>query len=205
MVITYHGKSFLKITQGETVLALNPIGKDSKEKQTRFGADVAFISLNHPDYNGIEAVTYGEREPVAIAGPGDYEVKDIFIHGTGVATTFDKKPYIATLYSIEIEGVKIGVVGPVNEMPESKDTEILTGADILFVPVGTDFLSAAKAYKLAVTLEPSVIIPIEYDETTLKAFLKEAGAEKVERLDKLVAKKKDLAGKEAEVMVLERV
>ena len=36
----------------------------------------------------------------------------------------------------------------------------------------------------------------------LKAFLKEAGGEKNERTEKLVVKKKDLAGKEGEVMVL---
>jgi hypothetical protein len=200
MVITYHGCGFLKLTQGETIIAVNPISKESKAKQTRFGADVALITLNHPDYNGIEAVTYGEREPVTISGPGDYEVKNIFIHGTGVQTTLDKKNYITTLYGVEMESMKLSIIGPCIEAPEAKDREGLEQADILFISLKN--LSAAVAYKLAVSLEPGVIIPIDYDDAVLKAFLKEAGAEKTERLDKLVVKKKDLAGKEAEVVVL---
>ncbi len=200
MVITYHGKGFLKLTQGETVIAVNPISKESKAKQTRFGADLALITANHPDYNGVEAVTYGEREPVVISGPGDYEVQGIFIHGTGVKTELDKKPYIASLYSVEMDGLQLAIIGPITEAPEAKDREGLEQADILFVPLSG--LSAAAAYKLAVSLEPGVIIPIDYDETTLKAFLKEAGGEKNERTEKLVVKKKDLAGKEGEVMVL---
>lgn len=200
MVITYHGRGFLKLTQGETVIAVNPIGKESSAKQTRFGADVALITASHPDYNGVEAVTYGEREPVVISGPGDYEVQNIFIHGTGVQTTLDKKNYIATLYGVEMEGMKLSIIGPCTEAPEAKDREGLEQADMLFVSLQN--LGAAAAYKLAVSLEPGLIIPIDYDESTLKAFLKEAGAEKIERLDKLVVKKKDLAGKEAEVVVL---
>jgi hypothetical protein len=201
MVITYHGKGFLKLTQGETVIAINPISKESSAKQTRFGADIALITLNHPDYNGVEAVTYGEREPVTISGPGDYEVQNIFIHGTGVQTTLDKKSYITTLYGVEMDSIKLSIIGPCTEAPEAKDREGLEQADILFVPLSG--LGAAAAYKLAVSLEPGVIIPTDYNDVELKAFLKEAGSEKIEHLEKLVVKKKDLAGKEGEVMVLQ--
>jgi len=200
MVITYHGRGFLKLTQGETVIAVNPISKESGEKQTRFGADIALITANHPFYNGIEAVTYGEREPVTITGPGDYEVQNIFIHGSGVPTTLDKKKYIASSYAVEMDGMKLSVIGPCTESLEAKDREGLEQADLLFVPIA--YLGAAAAYKLAVSLEPGVIIPIDYDEALLKSFLKEAGAEKGERLEKLVVKKKDLAGKEGDVVVL---
>ena len=42
----------------------------------------------------------------------------------------------------------------------------------------------------------------DIDKNALKVFLKEAGAEGAEHLDKLTLKKKDLEGKEAEVMVI---
>jgi hypothetical protein len=51
-------------------------------------------------------------------------------------------------------------------------------------------------------LEPKLIIPMEYDKDTLKAFLKEMGDEKVEEIDKLTLKRKDLEGKEGEIVVL---
>jgi len=80
MIITYFGKQFFKIQQGEMVLAFNPVSKSSKTGITaHFGTDIALITTNHPDYNGIEQLSHGEREPFVVSGPGDYEVKEIFI------------------------------------------------------------------------------------------------------------------------------
>ncbi|MBX4211005.1 MBL fold metallo-hydrolase [Candidatus Parcubacteria bacterium] len=83
MVITYHGAEFFKVQFGDTVIAYNPISKDSKQKTTRFGADIVLSSLNHPDFNGIDNATHGDRNPFVITGPGEYEVKGIFIKGFG--------------------------------------------------------------------------------------------------------------------------
>jgi len=83
MIITYFGKEFFKIGQGNLVLAVNPISKDSKfsSMASRFGSDIALSTTNHPDYNGFDMVAHGETVPFEISGPGDYEIKDIFIKG----------------------------------------------------------------------------------------------------------------------------
>ncbi|MEK7081750.1 MAG: hypothetical protein AAB905_00900 [Patescibacteria group bacterium] len=52
MIISYHGVECVKVQFGDKVLVFNPVSKDSKFGATRFGADIAFISLNHPDMNG---------------------------------------------------------------------------------------------------------------------------------------------------------
>jgi hypothetical protein len=55
MIITYFGKQFFKIQQGDMVLAFNPVSKSSKtDISAHFGADIALQTTNHPDYNGIE-------------------------------------------------------------------------------------------------------------------------------------------------------
>jgi hypothetical protein len=58
-----------------------------------------------------------------------------------------------------------------------------------------------------VQFSPKLIIPTHYGEVgisgALKTFLKEAGEEGVKAVDKLTLKKKDLEGKEGEVVVLE--
>lgn len=75
--------------------------------------------------------------------------------------------------------------------------------DILFLPIGGDgVLSPEEAYKLAVSLEPRVIVPIHYDKDSLKTFLKESGEENIKPVDKLTLRKKDIAGKEGEIVVL---
>jgi hypothetical protein len=207
MVITYLGKQFFKIQQGDTIIAFNPISKDSdwKGKISRFGAEMVLSTTNHPDYNGMETVTYGEKEPIVFSGPGDYEAKEIFVKGVGVPTTISGKNYYSTVYSLNMEGIDIAFLGPLTKKLEPEERDGIESPDILFVPISDEFLETSVAYKLAVSLEPGIIIPMEYDEKSLKAFLKEAGAEKLDALDKLVIKKKDLQDKQAEVVVLESV
>lgn len=206
MIITYLGKQFFKIGQGSLTVAFNPISKDSKlgVMASRFGSDIALSTINHPDYNGFEMVSHGENIPFEIKGPGDYEIKDIFIKGIMTNTELDGKKYINTIYSLSIENITLCFLGAVSD--DKLSTNIrgqIESPDILFIPIGNnDLLSPSEAYKLAVTLEPKIIIPMDYDEKTLKAFLKEAGQEKISLIEKLTIKSKELVGREGEVVVL---
>jgi len=206
MIITYLGKQFFKISQGNLTVAFNPISKDSKfgAKVSRFGSDLALSTINHPDYNGFDLVSHGETVPFEINGPGDYEIKDIFIKGVMTETELAGKKYINTIYSLSIENISLCFLGAISDEKFSATVRgQINNPDILFVPIGNhDLLSPSEAYKLAVTLEPKIIIPMDYDEATLKAFLKEAGQEKVPAIEKLTIKAKELAGREGEVIVL---
>lgn len=208
MIITHFGKQFFKIQQGEMVIALDPVSRESKSGiNARFGADIAFMSTNHPDYNGIEQLVYGDREPFVVRGPGDYEVKEIFIKGILSQGITKPQKYVNTIYWFTVDGINICFLGALSDASLSKDAlEAITEPDILFVPVGGEtVLDAKAAAKLASSLEPKLIIPMDFDATTLKAFLKEIGQEKAEHVDKLTLKRKDLEGKEGEVVVLEAV
>ena len=208
MIITYLGKQFFKISQGETVLAFNPISKDSKLKSSaRFGADIALVSTNHPDFNGIDQLSYGERMPFVVNGAGDYEVKDIFIHGAGLNTKIGDKKFINTVYSMIVDNINIVFLGALSSGELSKESrELAESPDILFVPLGTkDMIDAKTSANLSASLEPKIVIPMDYDETSLKTFLKEIGEENTEVLDKLTIKKKDIEGNEGKVIVLKPV
>ena len=205
MIITYFGKQFFKIQQGEMVLAFNPVSKSSKSGvSAKFGADIALITTNHIDYNGVEQLSHGDRVPFAISGPGDYEVKEIFIKGVMSNSELSGKKYINTIYSLSVDNISIAFLGALSDSEISKEArEAIDGPDILFVPVGgKGLLDAKSSAKLASSLEPKMIIPMDYDSTSLKAFLKEIGEEKAEVVVKLTLKRKDLEGKEGEVVVL---
>ena len=203
MIVTYYGKQFFKMQLGDTVIAINPISKDSKEKGARFGADVALISVNHPDYNGGEAVTYGEKEPLIISGPGEYEVKGIFIKGFPSESAIGGEKQINTIYTLNLDSINICVLGAITSKQISPETkEAIDGVDIIFVPVGLPGLNPREAYALAASFEPKVIIPTDYDSATLKTFLKEGGAEEAENQDKYTVKRKDIEGMEGEIVVL---
>lgn len=209
MIITYLGGESFKVSFGDTTLAFNPISKDSKLKTSKFGADVVLSTLNHPDMNGIDQVGFGEKKPFAITGPGEYEVKGVFIKGFGSESNYDGEKRINTIYSVALEGMNICFLGALSqeELPKDAD-EGVDGIDILFVPIGGEgVLDASKAYKLAVALEPKIIIPMHFgdigNKDSLKIFLKEAG-ENPKPEPKLTLKKKDLEGKDAEVIILEQ-
>jgi hypothetical protein len=205
MIITYFGKQFFKITQGDTVLALNPVGKNSKSDiSTRFGADLALVSVNHPDYNGVEQLSHGERMPFVIDGPGNYEVKEIFIQGAVSDVLIEGKKYINTVYSFAVDSINIVFLGVLGNSEISKEArELSESPDILFVSVGgKNTLDAKNAAKLSASLEAKIIIPMDYDENSIKTFLKEMGDEKAEIVDKLTIKKKDLEGNEGKVLVI---
>jgi hypothetical protein len=204
MVISYAGGQCFKVSQGDLTLSFNPPARDSKLASAKFGADIALVSLDHPDFNGVENASFGERQPFVIEGPGEYEVKEVAVRGFGTPAEYGGKQTINTIYSVMLEGMNLCFLGALSsgDLPAAAKQE-LDNIDVLFVPVGGEgLLGHAAAYKLAVGLEPKVVIPMQYDDKSLKAFLKEAGAESVKAEEKLTIKKKDLEGKEAEVVVL---
>ncbi len=204
MIITYLGGEFFKVQFGDTTLAFNPVSKDSKLKSARFGADVALVTSNHPDFNGIDQVAHGDKKPFVISGPGEYETKGVFIKGFLSKSLYGGEERVNTIYMVSLEGMNICFLGALSGTDITNETkEALGEIDVLFTPVGGHgVLGSADAYKFAVSLEPRIIIPMHYDDAALKAFVKEGG-EKVDPIDKLTLKKKDLEGKEGDIAVLE--
>ena len=208
MVITFHGAQAIKITQGDHTIAFNPPSKKSKYSKSSFGSDITLISTNHPDFNGSETTSRGDKEAFIVKGPGEYEIKEFFIRGFGTKTNYDGKEKVNTVYSLGVDGINIAYLGALDEADLASDVkEELGQADILFVPIGGDgVLSASDAYKTAVKREPAIIIPIHYgdigEKGALKDLLKEGGQEDVKPIEKLTIKKKDLDGKKGEIVVL---
>lgn len=200
MIITYHNGQCIKVTQGDTTLVINPHDKKSAFGGVRFGANVALVSLHHPDFDAPENIT---GDPFVIDTPGEYEVGEIGVRGYGVSTTYDGEHHINTIYQVHFEGINIIFLGAL------ADTEIdpkILGEfgeiDILVVPIGGgDVVQVPAAAKLATKLEPHVIIPVHYDKAALAAFEKEMNVS-VKAVEKFTTKKKELEVLEGEVVVL---
>lgn len=172
MIISYQGAECFKISQGDLSLVVNP--------QSKISADVTLFTAGHGETS--------DKSGFVIEGPGEYEIKDIFIKGFQIK---DGETY-KTTYLITFEGIKLCFLGAILPVKDIEDV------DILLVPVSTD---PAEAYKLAVALEPAVMIPFSSDDKGLSQFMKEGG-QRVEAIDKYVVKKKDLEGKEGEIVLL---
>lgn len=216
MVITHHGGQCFKVTFGDLTLVFDPISKNATLPAVRFGADIALVSRDHPDMNGVEEVTYGDKTPFAITGPGEYERQGIVVQGflshskypaSPKATQGERPDHINTIYSVELEDMTLVHLGALADTElTSEARESIDEIDVLFVPVGgRGVLSPADAHKLAVSLEPKIIVPMHWsgigEPKALEAFLKEAG-NGTEKVDKLTLKKKDLVGRDGSILVI---
>lgn len=211
MVITHHGGQCFKVTFGDLTLVFDPIAKNGTLPAVRFGADIALVSRNHPDMNGVEEVTYGEKEPFAVTGPGEYERQGIVIQGFlskskyGLAKGQDSA--VNTIYSVQLEDmtlVHLGALADTELSPEARES--IDEIDVLFVPVGGEgVLTPAKAHELVVALEPKIVVPMHWSgmgaPKSLDVFLKEAGNGS-EKVDKLTLKKKDLIGRDGSILIV---
>ena len=207
MVITHYGGQCFKVTFGDLTLAFDPPGKDSKSlKLNKFGSDVVFVSRNHPDMNGIEQVAHGTKEPFPITGPGEYEVAGVRVRGYNAPTLYGGEG-LTTIYLLELEDMTLLFLGALSESkipPELGET--LDTVDVLFIPIGGEgVMNAQEAHKLAVKLEPKIIIPMHYDSIgekgALTQFLKQDGSD-AKPVEKATLKAKEVEKEDGTIIVL---
>ncbi len=211
MVITHHGGQCFKVTFGDFTLVFDPISKGATLPAVKFGSDLALISRNHPDMNGADEVSFGDKKPFVISGPGEYEKEGVTIQGflskSQYALPKGVQEAMNTIYAVKLEGMTLVHLGAISDTSLSSEAkEGIDEIDVLFVPVGGDgVLSSAEASKLATMLEPRIIVPMHWsgmgEAKALDHFLKEEGGS-VEKVDKLTIKKKDVADKDGAIIVV---
>lgn len=210
MIITYHGKQFFKIAQGNTTVAINPLSKENTLgiKPVKFGSNVALCSMRHPDYNGFENTEYNGQEPFKIYGPGSYEIDGNVFVGYGSEAKREEGDFINTIYFFTIEGISFCFLGDLaHENIDQKTKEHIESVDVIFVPIGGgETLDPVAASKIVKNFNPKVIIPMDYgsdrENGMLDLFLKETSSE-AKPLEKYVFKKSDIDGLTGQVVVLE--
>jgi len=144
------------------------------------------------------------KETVVCKGPGEYEVKDIFIKGYSVGTKYDELNH-STMYSVTLEGANLLFCGPLfdKNIPEEASEELYQ-ADIIFVPVnGENVMEAVEAATFTKKFSPKYIIPLTGEKKAADAFFSSFGQDPVYE-DKLTLKKKDFDMETTKVIALKQ-
>lgn len=130
----------------------------------------------------------GEK-PFVIDGPGEYEVKGVFVQGIAE----NKKN---TIYLIEAEDIKFCHLGDLSQKQlTDEQLEKIDTVDILMVSANDD------AQKIIQQIEPKMVIPMAYEDVS--KFLKAMG-KTVAPIDKLTVKDSTLPKEGAmEIVVLQ--
>jgi L-ascorbate metabolism protein UlaG (beta-lactamase superfamily) len=123
--ITWLGHSCFRIKGKEAVVITDPCHPSSGYPLGKLRADIVTLSHFHPGHSYLEAV---EGEFKQIKGPGEYEIKGVFI--TGIATFHDNSQGSErgknNVFLLEIDGVTLCHLGDIGHLLSS-DIEGMMG------------------------------------------------------------------------------
>ncbi|HLD31787.1 MAG TPA: MBL fold metallo-hydrolase [Patescibacteria group bacterium] len=160
----------------------------------------------------IALYTHGEEGSITITGnpfvlstPGECEVKGVLV--AAVPGTEEGQ----TTLRIDTEQMSLGHLGLVTKPLTDSQLSLLSGVDILLIPVGGhNCYDDDAAVKAISAIEPRLVIPMAFQSENdpkanpIDAFLKEVGAPKLTPEKKLIIKKKGLPEEDMQVIVLEK-
>ncbi len=215
MKIIWAGQSCFQINaptpkNGSVDIVIDPFDESLGLKVPSFSGDILLVSHDHQDHNNIKAV---KGNPFLITGPGEYEIKGVFIEG--IPAFHDdvqgKEKGDIIIYTIETEDIRICHLGDLGQK-QLTDSQLdkIGVIDVLMIPIGGDYtISSKEAQKIISQIEPAIVIPMHYQIPKLKVklegvdkFLKVMGKNSIEPQDKLLVKKSTLPKEGIEIVLL---
>lgn len=213
MEIVWHGLScFRLIERGLGSVVTDPYGSASGLPELKLRADIVAISHDEPCHNNDKVVKGNRR---IITGPGEYEIGGVFITGLSIMRKKDSKQNNSqpnTMYVFDFNGLVVAHLGNLSYVPSQAQIENLGAVQIALVPVGGgEVLSPSQASEVISLIEPSVVIPMQY-QTGKEAielgevtpFLKEMGIASLDPLPSLKVVQSGLS-EETQVVLLDPV
>ncbi len=214
MDIKYFGHSSFFIKSKDAKLVTDPF--DSKMvglKFARVEADIVTVSHHHADHDRTNLVN---GDALIIDMPGEYEKKGLRVFGYQTYHDKQKGAERGENLAFKIEGETISVLhcGDLGLVWEDSFIDQLGEVDVLLVPVGGFYtIDSDEAVELVKKIEPSIVIPMHYNNSKLNQqvfdklspvddFLKKIGAENLTPVAKLTVKKEELL-EEMKVVVME--
>ena len=176
MDITWYGLSCFRIREGGVTILCDPYDRTVGLQLPKIRADIVTISHDRPGHNSIERAA---GEPKVVRGPGEYEIKNVFITG---ATTYhrlrkdeskESAPERNVMFFFEFGDLTVGHLGDLGEIPTQSEIEELNvgEVDVLLVPVGGgDTLDPTRAVEVIGLFEPRLVVPMHYQQPEISAL-----------------------------------
>ena len=216
MNINWCGQSCFQISSSRgknnhVSIVIDPFDQSTGLRLPKLQADILLVTHDHDDHNNVKAVP---DQPFILKGPGEYDIKGVFIQGVFGYHDNDQGAQRGsiTIYTIETEGMRLCHLSDLGQKELTPDQlDKIGDIDILMIPVGGTYtINAEEAAKVMAQIEPRIIIPMHYRIPKLKIklddidkFLKTLGIKKPEPLPKLSIRKKDILTEEAKIIVLQ--
>ncbi len=172
MDITWYGHACFRLSERGVVIVTDPPAEALGYERPRIRADVVTISHDHPGHNNRVGFRGGPR---FFDGPGEYEVKGVFI--TGIAAYHDGRKGASrgrnTIFVFDFDNLTVCHLGDLGHVPDQSQVEALSAVDVLLIPVGgLHTIDASKAAEVISLIEPRLVIPMHYKTPKEKARLR---------------------------------
>jgi L-ascorbate metabolism protein UlaG (beta-lactamase superfamily) len=206
--ITWLGHACFRIKGRDATIITDPYDKSLGLGNLNQKAEIVTISHDNPHHNALAGV---KGEPFTVQGPGEYEIKGVFV--TGVWSFADSKESTTrkrnTIFLFQLDDVNVCHLGALGHTLNSHQLEALGDVDVLMLPIDNTALTSSKLTEVISQIEPRIVIPMSYAGTkgatepgALEKFMKEQGIKEWTSQEKLTIKSSDPDGP-LQVVVLE--
>lgn len=201
MHISWLGGATIKLqtkpVADDVIILLDPYKPSTGDFPRSLTADVVVAT------RGEENLVTLSGTPFLLASPGECETKNVLM------TAATSQIAGQTIARLDTEQLSIGYLGLAQKTLNDEELDIVSGVDILFVPVGGEnCYDAEMAVKVVNEIEPRIVIPMAYNSDNdpkaagVSEFLKAIGLKAEEPQSKVIIKKKDLPTEDMKVIVL---
>lgn len=206
MELQFYGANCIRLSTKKSAVVIDDTLSSVGLKSVTKDSDVVLFTTKNGNPPSAKLV---------IDGPGEFETLDIAVQGIPARAHMDEADArTATIFKIEAEDIRVGVVGHIYPELSEDQLEALGAIDVLFVPVGGNgyTLDGVGALSVIKAIEPKLVVPTHYSDTAvhyevpqqpLEEALKGLGMEASQTVPKLKLKPADLP-EVTQLVVLER-
>lgn len=208
MHITWHGNYTVKLQTGDTVIVIDPHPADGGLPAFRGKGDV--VALSNPEDEHMSQVSGIQGEPKILNTPGEYSLRNISLTGISWIDSTNNERSVQRWLIEKMVILHVGALEGRQLTAEELQQIEITGIDILLLPVGGGSgLNTSDAIALLTTIEPRLVIPINYavgntheDLASIDQFAKEMGVATTTAEKKLLIKPNTLPQDELQTIIL---
>ena len=166
----------------------NAIVFATKKVRLVFDPNLAVVGAKNVSVkDSVEVVTedrFAVTDPaprLLLNGPGEYEVGDVAISGIPARRHIDTDAdgEKSTMYKISVGDVRGVVIGNIQPKLSDDQLEDIGVVDFAIIPVGGSgyTLDAVSASSMVRQLDPKVVIPVHYADSSINYEVPQAGVE----------------------------
>jgi L-ascorbate metabolism protein UlaG (beta-lactamase superfamily) len=174
MDFQFHGANCLTVTTKQARLTVDDNLADLGAKPVGKHGDVALFTGPHGN------TAAGAK--LLVDRPGEYEVSGVSVYGIQARAHMDEEGKMtATMYKLVVEDISALITGHIYPELSDDQLEAIGMVDVMIVPVGGNgyTLDGIGALKLIKKIEPKLIIPTHYDDSTLQFPVPQQSLEQV--------------------------